>query len=58
MPLTHRLVMRRGLSVSVLQGTVEAAFAPPGDAARVCKDEDAAIQNAVVALVIAHESKD
>jgi hypothetical protein len=55
--LTHLFVMRRGMSVSTLESAIEAAFAPPGDAARICKDEDGAIQNAIVASVIAHEAK-
>jgi hypothetical protein len=55
--LTHLFVIRRGMSVLTLKSAIEAAFAPPGDAARICKDEDGAIQNAIVASVITHEAK-
>lgn len=36
---------------------VKATFAPPGDAARTCKDEDGALQQLAVAAVLTHEAK-
>lgn len=55
--LIRSLLIRRHLSIDVLKEMVEATFAPPGDPARVCKDEAGVLQNVVVASVIAHEAK-
>jgi hypothetical protein len=56
--LVEMLVTRRGRLPCALKDVVDATFAPPGTAARVCKDDDAALQNFAVAAVLAHEAKD
>lgn len=55
--LIASLLIRRYLSIDVLKDMVEATFAPPGDPARICKDEAGILQNVVVASVIAHEAR-
>jgi hypothetical protein len=51
------LLIAKRQTVAALKEVVEATFAPPGDVARICKDEDGALQQLVVAAVLAHESK-
>ncbi|EFQ85416.1 hypothetical protein PTNB73_03236 [Pyrenophora teres f. teres] len=44
-------------STETLTELVKATFTPPGGAARMCKDEDGALQQLVVAAVLTHETK-
>jgi hypothetical protein len=44
-------------TVAALTELVEATFTPPGDVARICKNEDGAFQQLLVAAVLTHESK-
>jgi hypothetical protein len=53
---TH-LVQRHNYTPSAVKDVIEATFAPPGDAARVCKDDDLVLQQLAVASVLAHEGK-
>ncbi|KAF1945462.1 DUF396-domain-containing protein [Clathrospora elynae] len=55
--LAHLLVILYLQFPSALKDAVDATFAPAEDAARICKDEDGALQQVVVAAVIAHEGK-
>lgn len=56
--LMWHLMVTRNRPGSQLKRFVDAAFAPLGTTARICKDEDGAPQNLAVAAVIAHELKD
>ena len=56
--LVHLLVFRRQRFPSALKDVVDATFAPLGSEARICKDDDAILQNFAVAAVIAHETND
>jgi hypothetical protein len=55
--LFQLLLVLKGQSVAAVKEVVEATFAPPGDLARSCKDEDGALQQLAVATVLAHEGK-
>ena len=48
---TH-LVQRHNHTPSAVKDVVEATFAPPGDAARMCKDDDLVLQQLAVASVL------
>jgi hypothetical protein len=54
--LAALFVVRHQLSTPALKDAVEATFAPPGDAARICNDEDGVLQNLIAVSVIAHEA--
>jgi hypothetical protein len=51
------LVQRHNYTPSAVKEVIEATFAPPGDASRMCKDENGALQQLVVASVLSHEGK-
>jgi len=45
----------RKMPRTMLKDFIDVTFAPPGSAARICKDEDGALQNLAVATIIAHD---